>query len=452
MFTRKVKETARICQSRAIRCVLLATALCCVFSIPVTASTVIVTNKAKVPVSDQSVSSRREALKQALEQVLIKMSGSAQTITHPAVKQALKSPARYLSAYQFSYEDGQQFYEGEFSRQVLVELLRDASLPVWGQRRPDTLLWLATEEGDDKWILREGQRGELAAQINKDTRQRGIPITLPLMDLTDNSNISVYDVWGHFSRVLNQASERYRPDFIIGARLHEKAEASTPTFLSTEEQLEQALSQSNLAFSYSNDVDTTPAPSASATVSSDARELLPDGQTMGSATALSESDNTSQNAAKPASAPVLPARVGEGDFALEWVLLEGSDSQFGTVRAASAKAAIAAFIEIYGEYLGQRFAISFDAQDETQGTTVSISVANLDGLNKYVHAQRFLTEMSVVKHAMLSKQSGSVAVFEIKLAGTVSDFINALSMDSQLQPVRDAFGRPLEGHNFYWNE
>jgi len=450
MFNLKVKEKARFCHSSAFLRVLITGVMCSLFIAPAAASTVVVTNKAKVPVSDQSTSSRRDALKEALEQVLIKMSGSAQVLSHPAVKQALKSPARYLSAYQFNYEDGQQFYEGEFSRQVLVELLRDASLPVWGQRRPDTLLWLATQEGQDKWILREGQRGELAAQVIQQTRQRGIPVTLPLMDLTDNSAISVYDVWGHFSRKLNQASERYRPDFIIGARLHEKAESDAPTFLSTDEKLEQALDQSNLAFSYSGQDAENMGRSASAAVSRDARELLPDNEAASASSEEREKDASEESA--PPIEPVLPARVGEGDFALEWILLEGGASQFGTVRADSSEGAIAAFVEIYGEYLAQRFAISFDSQDETQGTTVSISVANLDGLQKYVHVQRFLSEMSVVRHAMLSNQSGSVARFEVKLAGTVSDFINALSMDSQLQPVRDAFGRPLDGHNFYWNE
>lgn len=465
MFTRKNNDL-KPAHTLAKFCTFIVPLVFAVGSIgTATASTVIKTNAAKVPVADQSAQSRRTALRQAMEQVLVKMSGTDAVLAHPAIQTALQSPARYLSAYQFDYEDGRQYYAGEFSRKVLVDLLRDASLPVWGQRRPDTLIWLANQEDRDKWILREGQPGELTAVIRTASERYGVPVTLPLMDLTDNSAISVYDVWGQFGSVLNQASERYRPELIIGARLHHKPEASAPEFLSTEEQLERALSDSNLAFAYSAEDN---AEQAELTERSTARSGLPENRSMQSITAddsrpIGERDDTrmaisednvseAAQAADIVDAPTMPARAGSGEYALEWTLLEGADTQFGIVRANTAEDALSEFMHLYSLYLGQRFAVSVDADANTTGEIVSISVANLDGLEKYVHAQRFLNDMSIVKQAMLSRQRGSVATFEVKLVGTVSDFVNALSLDSQLQPVRDTFGRPLEGHNFYWNE
>ncbi|MBD3584381.1 DUF2066 domain-containing protein [Salinimonas sp. HHU 13199] len=467
MFTRKNNDL-KAAHTLAKFCTFIVPLVFAVGSIgTATASTVIKTNAAKVPVADQSAQSRRTALRQAMEQVLVKMSGTDAVLAHPAIQTALQSPARYLSAYQFDYEDGRQYYAGEFSRKVLVDLLRDASLPVWGQRRPDTLIWLANQEDRDKWILREGQPGELTAVIRTASERYGVPVTLPLMDLTDNSAISVYDVWGQFGSVLNQASERYRPEFIIGARLHRRPEEATPEFLSTEEKLEQALSDSNLAFAYSAEENTTQEEENTSRFSSSStlpvqdatpgNRLIEDSKTAGGELAQQEitADNGVEDAdpaVDTAGEPTMPARAGSGEYALEWTLLEGADTQFGVVRASTAEGALSEFMHVYSQYLGQRFAVSVDADANTTGEIVSISVANLDGLEKYVHAQRFLNDMSIVKQAMLSQQNGSVATFEVKLVGTVSDFVNALSLDSQLQPVRDTFGRPLEGHNFYWNE
>ena len=464
MFTR-IKNDLKPARSAANLCTFIFPLVLVAASLgSATASTVVKTNAAKVPVDDQSAQSRRAALRQAMEQVLVKMSGTESVLSHPAVRSALQSPARYLSAYQFDYEDGQQYYAGEFSRKVLVELLREASLPVWGQRRPDTLIWLANQENRDKWILREGQPGELTAVIQKASQKYGVPVTLPLMDLTDNSAISVYDVWGQFGSVLNQASERYRPEFIIGARLHHKPEDAAPEFLSTEEKLEKALSDSNLAFAYSDEKSTTSTGGDNEAPHNDNGQQLGQSraledtrftsdtnlaETLQSESGVSESDTP---AIETAPEPTIPARSGSGEYALEWTLLEGADSQFGVVRAESAERALTQFMQLYSQYLGERFAVSVDADADTTGEVVSISVANLVGLEKYVHAQRFLNDMSIVKQAMLSEQRGSVATFEVRLVGTVSDFVSALSLDSQLQPVRDTFGRPLEGHNFYWNE
>ena len=46
-----------------------------------------------------------------------------------------------------------------------------------------------------------------------------MPVVVPLMDLTDRSNVSIAEVWGNFSQPVEQASLRYEAERVITARL-----------------------------------------------------------------------------------------------------------------------------------------------------------------------------------------------------------------------------------------
>lgn len=428
---------------------------------PSQASTVVETNKARVEVADQQTSTRRSALRDAFAQVLVKMSGSKMVLNHPKIRSALQSPAQFLISYEYDQHQNKQYYIGEFSREAIARLLREAKLPLWGQRRPDTLLWMVNQEERDKWILREGQPDPLVESVMQHAEQRGIPLALPLMDLTDNSKLSVYDIWGLFADRLSSASTRYQPDIVLAARIRQHDGSQAPEFLSTEEQLADALANSSLAFAYDNqqqNQDGVPKESQYDPAKSDGESTV-GGQPL---------ENRQQNRSTvnnglvndthqdihitPAPQPVtMPARVGEGAIRLDWLMMVEGKKFFGSVYAQSAAEAATQLLDIYSDYLGERFAFSFEKQNQ-QASAITISVANLDELKKYVHVQRFLSDMSVVESAILVQQAGSVAAFDVKLVGSQADFMNALSLDSQLRPVTDTFGRPLEGLNFYWNE
>ena len=65
-------------------------------------------------------------------------------------------------------------------------------------------------------------------QLKQTAKERGVPLSLPLMDLTDNVNISTYDVWGRFVEPLRKASTRYGVDNIIGARVYRNDASAIP--------------------------------------------------------------------------------------------------------------------------------------------------------------------------------------------------------------------------------
>ncbi|QPG06880.1 DUF2066 domain-containing protein [Salinimonas marina] len=395
-------------------------------SINVHASSLIEVNRAAVEVTNQGPKERKRAQTEALRQVFVKMTGSPAVLSNAGVRQALGQASTYLVSYRYSQQPQRLVYEAEFARSALETVIRRENLPVWGPRRPDTLFWLASEQQSRRWILREDQPESVRHALNQASAQRGVPIALPLMDLTDNTSITVSDVWGQFAFALRSASARYNPDLILSARLSEKPEQRDNERLSTEQRLEEALAASNLAFGSEPGVDDNSAETA-------------DRQT----------PQAEPTAAKPVYA--MPARSGEGEYALEWVLLEEGASQFGTVRADTPEKAVTQLVEHYADYLGQRFSVRFNG-DNTTDNGLTISVANLDSLSHYVHAQEFLAQLSVVDSAVLVRQQGSVATFSLTLVGDRSDFFNALSFESQLRPVTDSFGQKLEGHNFYWKE
>jgi len=181
----------------------------------------VVVSEAQIQVDDQSQRTQQAALKKALRQVFIKMSGSTHVLDNAGVRAALSSPQSLLRSYRFAYENGQTYYVAEFDQAKLNEILQREMLPLWGDRRPETIVWLVEEgENETRSILDESVNTELQLALKKTAKERGVPLSLPLMDLTDNVNISTYDVWGRFVEPLRQASVRYNIDNIIGARVY----------------------------------------------------------------------------------------------------------------------------------------------------------------------------------------------------------------------------------------
>ncbi|MCW8108127.1 DUF2066 domain-containing protein [Alteromonas ponticola] len=340
------------------------------------ASVTIQANIAKVPVPDQSRKTQQSAEKQALQQALVKMSGRTDILKLPSVKQWLSNPQRFLRSYQYESHQNQLLFVAEFDYQALLQRLHNEGLPVWGNRRPESLLWLAIEdERGQRYIVDEAQLSALTRSIRQQAVERGVPLSLPLMDLADNDAISVYDVWGRFASSLSQASRRYGADYVIGARIY----ATT-------------------------------------------------------------GDNTGSTDS-----------VAEGKFAADWVFIGRTESEFGSLHGGSVEELASSIIDALADHLSQQFSVTADAGDGP-ANVVQISIANINSLQKYVHAQRYLESLSVVRKAALSQQKGSVATFNVELVATVDDLIKNLSLQSRLLPVNDTFGQPLEGLNFYWDE
>lgn len=449
-----------------------------VFTVFLVSSTVayaaqrVVINEARVQVENQSQATQRAALKKALTQVFVKMSGNTSVLDNPGVRAALTNPQALLRSYRFDYENGMTYYIADFDQVKLTELLQREMLPLWGDRRPETIVWLAQEtENRSRLILDESQPSDLREALERTAAERGIPLSLPLMDLTDNTTISTYDVWGRFVEPLRNASIRYGIDNIIGARVYRNDPTIIPEFPDDTvpsgkvENLEDVINNEN-ASSQHEDADrgAYDSPSDPLTADYDVANGRAQGTSDSSQTTSYsgevEGDVLSHVESVQAATTVMPftmdefadhaKRADEGDYALDWVFIGGGKVSYGSIYASSPQALARQLVDAYSNYLSSLYAVVGSHVSERESLT--ISVANIGTIKSYANATAYLNSLSVIEKATLVQQSGTVATFTLSLVGTKEDFLTSLRLETKLRVVTDAQGQSVQGYTFYWND
>ncbi|GMQ83975.1 MAG: DUF2066 domain-containing protein [Gammaproteobacteria bacterium] len=200
--------------------------------------------QAEVDADGRDSVSRDAALALALRDVLVRVTGSTSSANEPAAQALLKQPGRFVEQYRFLDAPArspdpvpQVRLWVQFDGVALAREVRRAGLPYWGRERPDVLVWLAVDDRGQRYLVAEntrsaaaGERGQgyLAAENNSSAAaaalyraasRRGLPLTLPLMDLQDQRAVQFTDVWGGFVGSLEAASQRYRPQIILLGKL-----------------------------------------------------------------------------------------------------------------------------------------------------------------------------------------------------------------------------------------
>lgn len=171
-----------------------------------------------VMVQDQTENSRNQGLQQALQQVLVKVSGSRDSVQ--LLQQASPSPQQLVESFSYRRDpvDDALLLQVQFASNLIDQLLIDAGQPVWGQTRPLLLVWQAVEEGPLRMLL--GQDVSLwRVQADRAMHERGLPVLWPTLDLEDEIALPVEAVWGSFRDRIIDASQRYRHDAILAGRL-----------------------------------------------------------------------------------------------------------------------------------------------------------------------------------------------------------------------------------------
>jgi uncharacterized protein len=182
-----------------------------------------------VTVPDQ----RGAAIKAAMARLLIRVTGDRNAPFDPALQTMLADAGKYLNSYG---SDRQGQAQVGFIATQVDQALAALQKPVWGPERPLTLLWIAVDDGNGGRALLgandtpqfgleptpAGMTERLAA-LRKDllavADERGLPVTLPLLDLQDLNAVTFADVWGGFEDRVAAASARYRADAILIGRV-----------------------------------------------------------------------------------------------------------------------------------------------------------------------------------------------------------------------------------------
>lgn len=205
-------------QKNAVFCLALALTLA---SFTTLAATLRGLYEARVAVADQSPQLRERALQQALEAVLVRVSGNR---VLPAA-QATTMLARASSLVQgYGYETsaggaGLQL-AAQFDSRAVDALLRQQGLPVWGPNRLSHQVWIALRDpGQPRAIVNAASASQRAAAAIAAAEARGVPLSFPAMDATDRQLATFTEVWSGITDGVQGAARRVNAGRVLIGRL-----------------------------------------------------------------------------------------------------------------------------------------------------------------------------------------------------------------------------------------
>lgn len=185
---------------------------------------------AEVPLDRAQNDPRSAAYRDALAEVLLRVSGSAIGDNPEMIDLLFPEPASYVV----------QFRPGEadtlwvtFDGAAVEDVLRRNGQAVWSSERPLTLIWLAVDWGQgEREIIgaddpergvdesRTIDRNRLLRQRVLDVAERrGLPVAFPLLDTEDLAKVSFPDIWGGFDELVLDASRRYEANSVLIGRI-----------------------------------------------------------------------------------------------------------------------------------------------------------------------------------------------------------------------------------------
>lgn len=214
----------------------LVTAVCLLLfaPLPLAAAEAVELYAAEAPVDGEAVEERNQGISAALGKVLVKLTGSS-TVANRAEAQSLLAEApNYVQQYRYfrlppseeplpegAVAEEQRAIWVKFDEGSLDRALRARGLPLWGRKRPVTLVWLAMERGGARQLISPDSQEAMAATLRSQADQRGVVLRFPLLDLEDQANLKAADLWGGYESVIREASRRYRHDAILCGRLRQ---------------------------------------------------------------------------------------------------------------------------------------------------------------------------------------------------------------------------------------
>lgn len=185
--------------------------------------------EAEIPVSDEGGIEQRNALQAAFREVLVRVSGNSNSPDLLAVEGILEKVTPYVQQYRYDTYEQQDPVSGEmvkgkllwvqFDATAVNRILYEHGLPVWGAQRPLTLVWIAMDDGKQRYLADSETIRTMFSELSRHADRRGTPLLFPLLDLEDRGKISVTDLWGGFQENIMRASRRYQPEAVLTARI-----------------------------------------------------------------------------------------------------------------------------------------------------------------------------------------------------------------------------------------
>jgi hypothetical protein len=185
---------------------------------------------AEVPYDREARDPRGDAYLVALNEILLRVSGSELANDAEAVEALFPSPAAYVMQFRPGANDTLWV---SFDGQAIERVLRNSGYTFWGAERPLTLVWLAVDWGqgtreivsadDPERTSREARSIDrnrlLRERLVEVAERRGLPLVFPLLDTTDLQRVAFADIWGGFDEPILAASQRYDVNSVLIGRV-----------------------------------------------------------------------------------------------------------------------------------------------------------------------------------------------------------------------------------------
>lgn len=167
------------------------------------------------PVESQQPEHRDAALKRALDVLVLRLTGSREALNNPQLEALRQDPQQIIS--QYGYEGERLIVE--FDPLSTERSLRQAGLSPWGANRPAILVWWLNETIEGVSLVGDGQA--VAAPLREAGQYRGLPLRLPLADLSEQLVASGENLSASEPQQLREASERYAADALLAVQARE---------------------------------------------------------------------------------------------------------------------------------------------------------------------------------------------------------------------------------------
>ena len=174
--------------------------------------------------SREDATERNRAFNSGLEDVLLKVSGRVDTLENPIIRRQLQNTQALVEgwAYQTRVEDGAErlYLQITYFQPEVQRVLESAGIPLWPANRPETLVWVVTQNELGEQSFSDPQtEPELFTQLKTAADRRGLPLRFPLLDLQDRMLIAAEQVWVMDELALRGAAQRYGSESILAIRL-----------------------------------------------------------------------------------------------------------------------------------------------------------------------------------------------------------------------------------------
>ena len=166
-------------------------------------------------VKDEGADQRWAAFVKGLDEVFVRIAGDS------IVMDKLKRPAPKAYVKRYSYEpvDPPEIDEkGEalthrikiqYNGSLMEKYLQDNGFAVWGEHRPQVIIWLAIRDGRNEYVLKAADQSLVKSTTDQAMARRGLPQRWPVYDAKDRKALSIADIRGGFQEQVSAASKRY---------------------------------------------------------------------------------------------------------------------------------------------------------------------------------------------------------------------------------------------------